>query len=382
MDLNLVRAPYRPDAKAALHRLIQHHSAGVVTDYPLLLAPELSRRILHANTEVMHQAMQQHTLAGVRALLPSAMLLGNAPAKPHFFAVDFALSYDRQAQLTPQLIELQAFPSMLAMSFFLEQHYGPTVLAGLTLIQRQQLWQQMLKAELLPEQGEVIMLDYQPLAQRSALSFILTAKLGVPTVCLTGLYRKGRQLYFRLNGRERKVQRIYNRLILAALPPDVAQRARQLLSDAEVNWLGHPDWYYFVSKASMLFMHGPWLPQVSLINSPATDPLLPNSVCKPLFDFAGRGVELSPTAAYLSSLPSADYMLQQKVCYAPCVMTAQQQSLKTEIRVLSLWPENTPEPVTVAMMARVSAGAYMGMNQQQDAGGATVALSPQEALCG
>ena len=46
------------------------------------------------------------------------VLLGNAPAKPHFFAVDFALCCNQQQQLVPQLIELQAFPSMLAMSFF------------------------------------------------------------------------------------------------------------------------------------------------------------------------------------------------------------------------------------------------------------------------
>ncbi|WP_019675296.1 hypothetical protein [Arsukibacterium perlucidum] len=389
MDLNLVSAPHLPDARAALQRQVQHSSTNVVTDYPLLLAPQLSTRLLSANAAVINQAMQQSTLAGVRALLPSDVLLGNAPAKPHFFAVDFALCCNQQQQLVPQLIELQAFPSMLAMSFFLEQQYGATVLAGLTLAQRQQLWQQMLH----PEQssnpgntggtGEIIMLDYQPLVQRTAMSFILTAQLGVQPLCVSALYRKGRQLFYRLDGRERKVNRIYNRLILAALPQAVAQQARRLLTDADVSWLGHPDWYYFVSKASMLFMQGPWLPPVSLVNSPAPDTLLADHVCKPLFDFAGRGVELSPTVAYLASLPSAAYMLQQKVNYAPCVTTPQQHQLKTEIRVMSLWPDNAAEPVAVAMMARLTAGGYIGMNHQQTeqhtAGGATVALCAQEA---
>ncbi|MBV2130140.1 hypothetical protein [Arsukibacterium indicum] len=389
MDLNLVNAPYLPDARAALQRLVQHSSTDVVTDYPLLLAPQLSASLLSANAAAISQAMQQSTLAGVRALLPADVLLGNAPAKPHFFAVDFALCCNQQQQLVPQLIELQAFPSMLAMSFFLEQHYGATVLAGQTLAQRQQLWQQMLQ----PEQscdpgdtdgtGEIIMLDYQPLAQRTAMSFVLTARLGVQPLCVSELYRKGRNLFYRLDGRERKVQRIYNRLILAALPQAVAQQARRLLTDADVSWLGHPDWYYSVSKASMLFMQGPWLPPVSLVNSLAPDTMLADRVCKPLFDFAGRGVELSPTAAYLESLPSAAYMLQQKVNYATCVITPQQHQLKTEIRVMSLWPDNTAEPVPVAMMARLTAGVSIGMNQQQtnqhSAGGATVALCAEQA---
>tara|TARA_R110002126_G_scaffold98045_42_gene228264 strand:- start:879 stop:2027 length:1149 start_codon:yes stop_codon:yes gene_type:complete len=381
MNFSFVSAPYQPDAKAALHCHVQHCSTDAVTDYPLLLSPALVTQLQTANAEVIDQAMQPSTLASVRTMLPPAVLLGNAPARPHFFSVDFALCYNQQQQLVPRLIELQAFPSMLAMSFFLEQQYGPAVLSGLTLTQRQQLWQQMLQSDLQNNQGDAIMLDYQPLSQNTALSFILTAKLGIQPLCITQLYRKGRQLYFRLQGKEHKVQRIYNRLILAALPEEVAQQARHLLTDADVSWLGHPDWYYFVSKASMLFMQGPWLPAVKLVNSPAAEAMLPESVCKPLFEFAGRGIQLSPTQSYLASLPSANYMLQQKVQYAACVQTPQQQHLKAEIRMLSLWPDTSPQPVAVAMMARLTGGDYIGMSQPQMTGGATVALCAQEPLC-
>lgn len=381
MTLHLVSAPYRPQAKTALLQQIQHSATALVTEYPLLFTADLSQQLLQANNAAIAQAMQPATLAAVKNLLQQAMLLGDAPERAHFFAVDFALCLNDQQQLSPQLIELQAFPSMLALSFFLEQHYGSCLLDGRSLLQRQQLWQDMLQIDAANDSGDTIMLDYQPLAQRSAMSFMLTAKLGVQVLCISDLYRKGRQLFYRQHGRERKVRRIYNRLILSALPADAALQARQLLSNADVSWLGHPDWYYFVSKASMLFMQGAWLPAVSLA-SQATPKQLASSVCKPLFDFAGRGVELSPTPAYLASLPSADYLLQQKVQYARCVINPAQQVLKTEIRLLSLWPDNAEHPSTVAMMARLSNGPFMGTNQQAGGGGVTVALCAQEALCG
>ena len=381
MTLHLVSAPHRPQAKTALLQQIQHSATALVTEYPLLFTADLSQQLLQANNAAIAQAMQPATLAAVKNLLPQAMLLGDAPERAHFFAVDFALCLNDQQQLSPQLIELQAFPSMLALSFFLKQHYGSCLLDGRSLLQRQQLWQDMLQIDAANDSGDTIMLDYQPLAQRSAMSFMLTAKLGVQVLCISDLYRKGRQLFYRQHGRERKVRRIYNRLILSALPADAALQARQLLSNADVSWLGHPDWYYFVSKASMLFMQGAWLPAVNLA-SQATPEQLESSVCKPLFDFAGRGVELSPTPAYLASLPSADYLLQQKVQYARCVINPAQQVLKTEIRLLSLWPDNAEHPSTVAMMARLSNGLFMGTNQQAGGGGVTVALCAQEALCG
>lgn len=380
MTLERVSAPHRPQAKAALLQHISHSGCALVTEYPLLLSANLGKQLLQANRDAIAQAIQPATLAAVKNLLPQAMLLGNAPAQPHFFSVDFALCHNDKNQLEPQLIELQAFPSMLALCFFLEQHYGACLLDGRSLIQRQQLWQNMLQIQPHAEDGDTIMLDYQPLLQRSGISFLLTAQLGVQVVCLSELYLKGRQLFFRRHGRERKVRRIYNRLIISALPASIALHAQRLLSDADVSWLGHPDWYYFVSKASLLFMQGPWLPEVCQANQ-ATASQLAHSVCKPLFDFAGRGVELSPTPAYLASLESDAYLLQQKVQYARCVTSPAQQPLKTEIRLLSLWPDNAPHPTTVAMMARLSAGDYMGVSQQTGGGGVTVALCGAEALC-
>ncbi|MBU2112711.1 MAG: hypothetical protein KKE94_02940, partial [Gammaproteobacteria bacterium] len=133
MTLDQVSAPHLPQAKAALLQQVQHSSTALITEYPLLLSAELGQQLLQANSAAITQAMQPTTLAAVKNLLPQAMLLGNAPERAHFFAVDFALCHNEQQQLSPQLIELQAFPSMLALSFFLEQHYGPCLLAGRSL---------------------------------------------------------------------------------------------------------------------------------------------------------------------------------------------------------------------------------------------------------
>ena len=164
-----VRAPVNSKVWQQLSDLLQDPHLAVLTHYPLQLNARLTAVLLQANQQVVAQAISPLVLQASAALVPEALLLGQAPARPHFLCVDFALCH-HAAGLMPKLIELQAFPSQFAMCFALEQAYGETRLAGRSLAQRQALWLEMLIGEQPARAGEVIMLDHHPLQQKTSFS--------------------------------------------------------------------------------------------------------------------------------------------------------------------------------------------------------------------
>jgi hypothetical protein len=88
---------------------------------------------------------------------------------------------------------------------------------------------------------------------------------------------------------------------------------------------------------------------------------LESFVLKPLFSFAGVGVQVDVTPEMLAAIPPerrGDYLLQEKVEYAP-VLKAPDGRIKVELRVLCLWPD---ELVPVALLPRLSRGAMLGVD--------------------
>jgi len=84
-----------------------------------------------------------------------------------------------------------------------------------------------------------------------------------------------------------------------------------------------------------------------------------NFVLKPLFSFAGSGVEVDIDKLKLDSIKDRkNYILQQKVEYAPIIDTPDGFS-KVEIRMMFLWLE---KPVLVNNLIRTSKGKMMGVD--------------------
>jgi hypothetical protein len=91
---------------------------------------------------------------------------------------------------------------------------------------------------------------------------------------------------------------------------------------------------------------------------------LENFVLKPLFSFAGSGVKVNITRADLDAIPAAeraDYLLMEKIFYGPVIPTPDEPS-KVEIRLMSLWPDDEPEPIPTLFLGRMSKGAMMGVD--------------------
>ena len=80
---------------------------------------------------------------------------------------------------------------------------------------------------------------------------------------------------------------------------------------------------------------------------------------KPLFSFAGSGVEVDVTKERLDSIADKEnYILQKKIEYAPLVLTPDGFS-KAEIRMMFIWKDN---PMLVNNLVRMSKGKMMGVD--------------------
>ena len=146
-----------------------------------------------------------------------------------------------------------------------------------------------------------------------------------------------------------------------------------------MEWAGHPDWYFRISKHSLPFLRGPFVPDCRLVSRLGADvPAdLENYVLKPLYSFAGLGVDIAPTREKLAALEKpAEWILQRKVTYAPLLATPDGPA-KAEIRLIFAG-DGTGMPKLVNNLVRLTKGAMHGVdfNKGKTWVGASCAFHP------
>ena len=289
-------------------------------------------------------------------------------------------------ELTPQLIELQGFPSLFGYQPYLANLFRtfypiPDTLSHLfnadTNIDYLTKLRQMLVGDCDPD--EVILLEIYPEQQKTRIDFVLTEKAtGVAPVCLTKIRKEGRALFYEKNGRQVRIKRIYNRLIFDDLKhfPDL-KTDFQLTDDVDVEWIGHPNWFFRISKYTLPLLKSPFVPDSYYLSDLPEYPAdLENYVLKPLFSFAGSGVKLNVTPADLDAIPADQrdgYLLQKKVVYEP-VIQSPDGLVKCEIRMLFIWPKADERPTLLTNLGRLSRGEMIGVdfNKNKDWVGGTI----------
>ena len=98
---------------------------------------------------------------------------------------------------------------------------------------------------------------------------------------------------------------------------------------------------------------------------------------KPLYSFAGHGVDMEPTPERIGASENPhEWILQQKVDYAAFVPTVDGKKSKAEIRMMFVWPDGDPGPTLVNNLVRMSQGKMMGVDFNIDKTwvGASIAL--------
>lgn len=354
-----------------------------VCETPIFLPAELATDLQAASVVLVQQLMAPAYLRESLRAVPEPFRVPNDDAHPVFLAVDFAITLNAEGRYEPKLIELQGFPSLYAFQMVLSQTYQRCfdferlrfLLNNLTESDYLRMFQQAVIGEHDPE--NVILMEIEPEKQKTAPDFYCTERfIGVKPVCITTLKKRGRKLYYSHNGREIPIHRIYNRVIVDEFIKKGIQCKFDFRDELDVEWAGHPNWYFRMSKFSLPYLDHPSAPKATFVHQLERYPeALQNYVLKPLFSFAGSGVIIDPTAADLDAIPMHErqnYLLQEKIAYGPVIQTPNEPS-KVEVRMMFLWNDSL---VPVNTLARLSKGKMMGVdhNKNKDWVGASACL--------
>jgi hypothetical protein len=296
-----------------------------------------------------------------------------------FIQVDFGLIRDDAGNLQPRLVELQGFPSLYAYQAALAQAYLDVfqldsnlkyLLSGLTSETYKKLLQKAIIANHDPE--NVILMEIDPWHQKTLPDFTLTEKLlAIPIVDIIDIKKEGNRLFYERAGKRVPIRRIYNRAIVDELVRKNLNLAFRFTDDLDVEWAGHPNWYFRMSKFSLPYLHHESVPKtwfLDRLDHSAGDfqkKDLHNYVLKPLFSFAGLGVIMHPSAADLAAIPEdkrSQYILQQKMNFEPVIETPF-GGTKAEVRIMYIWLDELLPVMTIIRMGR---GQMMGVDHNKN----------------
>jgi len=225
----------------------------------------------------------------------------------------------------------------------------------------------------------VILLEIEPEKQKTRIDFAATETLlGIRPVCVMEIKKRGRQLFYDRDGRELHIERIYNRVIFDELVrrPDLNLLFR-FQDDLDVTWVGHPNWYFRISKHSLPFLKTEHTSPTFFADEFPANEKVDDYVLKPLYSFAGHGVDMEPTHEKIAALENPhEWILQKKIDYAAFVPTVDGQKSKAEIRMMFVWPDNDRHATLANNLVRMSQGKMMGVDFNIDKTwvGASIAL--------
>ena len=309
-----------------------------------------------------------------QASIPVQFRVPNEAAHPMFVQVDFGLVRDAAGELQPKLVELQAFPSLYAYQPVLAQAYmdvfglDPKLgyfLSGLDAASYKRLLQDAIVAGHDP--ANVVLMEIHPEEQKTRPDFLLTEKLlGIRTVCITKIRKEGRRLFYEEGGQRVPIARIYNRTIVDELERKGIALPFDFRDELDVEWAGHPNWYFRISKYSIPYLKHESVPRTWFLDQLKEVPAdLEHFVLKPLYSFAGLGVAIAPKRNDLDAIPPAkrsEYILQERLNFTPVVETPYGWT-KVELRIMYIWLDKLVPVLTVVRMGR---GLMMGVDHNKN----------------
>ncbi|UKB81882.1 hypothetical protein LF887_12755 [Chryseobacterium sp. MEBOG06] len=339
-----------------------------VSESPIFLTKEFQNKLIDASESIISQikAIPAEILQNA---IPENCKVPNDTAQPHFFTIDFGVCKSENGEVEPQLIELQAFPSLYAFQKVYEETFCE-VYPFLSEIRNpmhpedfKKYLQELIVGDENPE--NVILLEIFPEKQKTAIDFALTEQLlGIKTVCLTKVKKTGKKLYYDNNGKLIEIKRIYNRVIFDELDriPDLTTEFN-FRDEVDVKWITHPNWFFKISKFLLPLLHHQFVPKSYFLHEFPEHENLENFVLKPLFSFAGSGVNLNPTQEITASIEDKEnYILQRKVNYEPIFEDINGEYSKAEIRLLYIWRENDEHPILLENLSRMTKAAMINVD--------------------
>jgi len=370
---------------------IHHDFPGVldfrIAETPVFLTDSFIEKCLTAGEEIIDFIIHPDFKKRTDKAIPEGMFTPNEDDCPQLLSIDFAISKNEDGDITPYLIELQGFATLFNYQSYLAEKYIshfnlPDSLTPYFNGLNQSSYLSVLKNTLLGDfpASEVILLELFPDKQKTRIDFALAKRdFGIETVCLTQIIKKDRNLFYRKNGKLQKISRIYNRVILDELATyQNLDLSFQFKDDVDVTWVAHPNWFFRISKYLLPLLRGKYMPSsffLSDFDFQSED--INQYVLKPLYSFAGSGVDLHPTIEKLNGiLEKKQYLMQQKISYEP-IIESLNGKVKAELRLMYVWDKSKERPTLVTNITRLSRGEMIGVryNQSFDWVGGSIGFS-------
>ena len=366
-----------------------------LSETPCFFPKPLVDRMASDGQELIRQLVDDSSYrAKSDEAVPAEFKVPNEAPHPMFVQVDFGLVRDAGGELRPKLVELQAFPSLYAYQGPLAEAYidvyglgAPSgfrlpasgrlkyLLSGLETSSYRELLRRAIVGSHDPQ--NVILMEIDPLHQKTLPDFLLTEKmLGVKTVDIVDIKKDGARLYYERDGKRIPIRRIYNRAIVDELERKNVKLSFDWRDDLDVEWAGHPNWYFRISKFSIPYLKHASVPKTWFLDRLDEIPAdLENYALKPLYSFAGLGVVIAPTKADIAAIPADKrpyYILQERMQFEPLIATPF-GGTKAEVRVMYIWLDELTPVLTIIRMGR---GLMMGVdhNKNMEWVGASAAL--------
>jgi hypothetical protein len=357
----------------------QYHIPFRVAESPLFISKLLKERLLEACEELSGFIVDpDFNTAMEGAFMDTAWRTPGEDKHTTFLQMDFGVTLDDKGDPMPKLIEVQGFPSVYFFQEFLARmykdhyqlpdHLTTYIDPDMTSENYIALLRDVIVGNTNPKQ--VIMLEIEPEKQNTYIDFICTEDaLGIKVLCLTKVIKKGKELYYIDEaGDEIRILKIYNRVIFDELfqRPDL-KPGFQFNEELDVEWIGHPNWFYKISKYSMPRMTSTYVPKCMFLHEVQVYPSdLENYVLKPLFSFSGSGVVIEVTKEICEAIEHKHhYILQEKVTYHP-ILQSPDEPVKAEIRMLMIWGKDMKRPLIVNNLVRLSKGKMIGVKYNKD----------------
>jgi hypothetical protein len=371
-------ANYTPEKYQRLLKLLEERCGAPVRfrvcETPCFLPRPLLDQMCEYGKELIQQLNSIEYRKASSTAIPDEFRVPREPSRPLFVQVDFGLVRDMSGKLQPKLVELQGFPSLYAYQAMLSQAYGEVfgidpnlkyLLGGLDWESYKKLLRRAIVGDHDP--NHVILMEIDPMHQKTLPDFLLTEKLlGVKTVAITDVRKVGKFLFYENAGKRTPILRIYNRAIVDEMVRKDLRLAFHLTDEVEVEWAGHPNWFFRMSKFSLPYLKHQSVPKTWFLDRVEQMPKdLEHYVVKPLFSFAGLGVIINLTPQDLAAIPReqrSQYILQERMNFEPVVETPLGGD-KAEIRIMYIWLDELLPVMTIIRMGR---GLMMGVDHNRN----------------
>ena len=357
-----------------------------LAETPFFISKDLKQQLIEGCNDVIQFIQKEDFKELTNKSLELNTKVPNEDAHTTFLAIDFGIC-EENGETIPKLIEVQGFPTLYnyqsnLYSKFINQYPFLEELTpffnGITSGEYVSILSEVI-CDNLPKEN-VILLEIEPEKQNTRIDFLYCSKdIGIPTICVTNIIKKGNQLFYKNEKNEEVlIKRIYNRVIFDELELRTDLKLNFSFSDTlDVEWAGHPNWFFRISKFILPFLKGKYFIETTLLSELKEIPEdLENYVLKPLFSFSGSGVIFNIQKGDIEAVKQKDlYILQKKVHYIPIVQSPHGK-VKVEVRVLCVWKKNDIAPTLLCNLVRLSRGEMIGVkfNKDKDWVGGSIGL--------